>query len=222
MSRERRSSQQIGLGSGCSVWTEFTIYLVAVILAIASGVAAYERIGPYGDGPFGSGFRRVIDPQSGLVTLVRDVASGYGRLRVVYDPNPGRMNRDGAVPTRLEIDANGDGIVDVWEYYDLAQHLLRRGFSLSQDGILDAWAYYEPDGDLSRIEVSSGRDGTVDRWEHYDGGTLVRVEEDTNRDGKPDTWQTYADGLVLETATDDDADGQPDRRYGAQVGLQAR
>ncbi len=209
--------------SGWRLRTELTILSFALLLAIASGVAAYERIGPYGDGPFGSGFRRTIDPQSGEVTLVQDVVSGSGRLRVVYDPNPGRMHLDGAVPTRVEIDADGDGVVDVWEYYNIYdpdQSLQKRGFSLSQDGNLDAWAYYDQAGALSRIEVSTAGDFIIDRWEHYDGGRLVRVEQDTNGDSRPDTWYAYVDGVLIETVFDDDADGQPDRRVGSQVGSQ--
>ena len=196
--------------------------------AVASGVIAYQIVGPYGDGPFSGGFRRISDPETGRSTLVHDFVYESECVRAVVDENTGRFSEvrldsdadgisetraqlEGSALVRVERDQDGDGATDLWEYYDGAQQLEKVGFSLSDDGAIDAWAYYGQDGQLTKIEVSTARDGIVNRWEFYENGTMVRVEEDTNGSGRADRWSSYANGILTETASYDDADGGPDR-----------
>lgn len=168
-----------------------------LVVAVAAGVLSYRVVGPYGDGPFGAGYRRVSDPISGRTELVYEHLSTDAALRAVV--RSGHLSEfridmtgDGREDTRAyvedgglvraERDLDGDGLVDRWEDYDPTQDRQQVGFSLGGDGRPDAWARYDDAGALVLIEVSTGRDGIVNRWEHYHDGTLVRVDEDTDGD----------------------------------------
>ena len=211
---------------------EPTILTVGVVLSAAAGFAAYRAVGPYGDGPFGAGFRRIPGAAEEETVLVHDSRSGPNRLRLVIDEATGRVREvrlapeddfaralrvelDGDRGARVPHDLDGDGATDRWDYYADVRHIEsgdveRVGFSLAGDGIVDAWAFYDEAGRTVRVEVATLRDGAVDRWEHYDGGVLARVEADADRDGRVDTWSTYRNGVLVTTVTDTDGDGFPD------------
>ena len=193
---------------------------------------AYHMIGPYGDGPFGAGFRRIPVPGTGRSILVHDLRNGAKRVRAVIDEQTGRVAElqlfedgndapmirvylDGDGKARVPRDLDADGVADRWEYYADPSLIEsgateKVGFSLGNDDIVDAWAFHDEDGQVSRVEVATQRDGVVDRWEYYAEGVLARVETDTDRDGRVDTWSTYRDGILVTTDPDADGDGHPD------------
>ena len=187
-----------------------------------SGVAVYHAVGPYGDGPFGAGFRRIARPDGQGSTLVRDFHYAGQTVRAVIDERSRRapelrfdLDADGVPETRAHVDSeqdgvrverdlDADGVTDRWEYYaDLreaqAGRLEKLGFSLAGDAVADAWAFHGADGQLVRLEVSTRRDGVVDRWEHYEDGVMVRTESDDDGDGRIDTWSTYVNGILAAT-----------------------
>ena len=206
---------------------EVAIFLVGLTVAVIAGVVAYQIVGLYGDGPFASGYRRVIrDPEGGRTLLVHDTRTESGVVRRVIDGTTlaevrldvdddgredTRVHVEGTQITRVDRDQDGDNRTDLWEYYDKEKRLLKTGFSLVNDGVLDAWAYRDSTGQITKIEVSTRRDGTVDRWEYYEDGQLARVEQDRDRDRRVDRWQTYEGGILIETAVDRNGDGEPDR-----------
>jgi len=109
---------------------------------------------------------------------------------------------DGDKLKYIEIDRNGDGRPDRWEYY--SADASRTGGSA---------APVDQSTSLVRAEEANGPDPTkVTRWEYYEKGVLVRVEEDTDFDGKIDTWDTYRDGALAEMAMDTSGRGKPDRK----------
>jgi hypothetical protein len=137
-------------------------------------------------------------------------------VRIDYD-----YNADGVVdvrtymragkPTRLEGDANGDGRLDRWEYYDAQGRLERVGASSQQDGKEDTWIYAT--GADTRMEISTQRDGRVDRREFYRADVLVRAEADTNADLRVDSWEEYDNGRLAVMAIDEGQQrGRPTRR----------
>jgi hypothetical protein len=157
-------------------------------------------------GPHASG---VYAPDTRALVRVDYDYDGDGRIDV-------RTYMRNGVPTRLEGDTNGDGVVDRWEYYDGSGALLRIGGSTEDDGREDTWV--RSTGEERHVEIATGRDGFVDRREVYRGERLVRAESDSNRDGLPDRWETFEDGAVREVLLDDSKrDGRPTRRvvYGA-------
>lgn len=151
-------------------------------------------------------------------TTLATYDSATGRLRqITYDSNKnGRVDTvthlDGTRLLRTEMDADEDGRVDRWEYYDAAGRLEKYAISRASDGKPDAWAYPGPDGTVVRLEISLRRDGRIDRWEHYEGGSVARAEEDANGDGRADKWEVYQGGTLVAVSLDNDADGRPDRR----------
>ncbi|HXH24190.1 MAG TPA: hypothetical protein VNI78_03010 [Vicinamibacterales bacterium] len=203
---------------------ELTIFVAGLILSVVAGVVGYRIVGLYGDGPFSIGFRRVTDPATGKSLLVHETRTEDGVLRRVIDERTlkevhldldadGREERihvKGADIERVERDRDGDGRVDVEEYYGPDRRLVKAGFSLAGDGVIDAWAYRNSDGQIEKIEVSTRRDGKVNRWEHYSEGQLARVEEDTDDDGRADRWSIYDAGILMKTVIDADRNGQPD------------
>ena len=214
-----------------------SVALVAgLLLAVLSGIAAYRAVGPYGDGPFGAGFRRIpANSVSGSI-LVHDSRSGPDAVRAVLDERTGRVvelriapGGDVARTTRLHLDEgggarvprdlDGDGIADRWDYYNDVRRIGsgvadKVGFSLAGDGVVDAWAFHDEHGQIGRVEVSTRRDGVVDRWEYYRGGALVRVETDADRDSRVDSWSIYRNGVLSTTTSDADGDGFPDSAGG--------
>lgn len=147
-----------------------------------------------------------------------------GRLtEITYDKNRnGRIDTwvamDGARALSARIDADEDGKIDRWEYYDAEGRLTRVGESRVKDGEPDMWAYLAADGTIDRLEfleVSNvtGVRGVV-RRESYRAGAKTRAEEDTDGDGVMDRWETFEAG-VLRTVEFDDArrrDGRPTQR----------
>ena len=216
---------------------EFSVLAAGLLVAMASGLAAYRIAGPYGDGPFGAGYRRLADPAGGPPALVYDVRRGTRTVRTVVDEETRRMSElqldedaDGVLDARayvgeggdvrVERDDDGDGAPDRWEYYrdvdDFARGRIEKvGFSLVGDRVVDAWAFYGADGAIARVEVSTARDGVVDRWEYYAGGVLARVGTDIDQDGEVDAWSTYEDGILVATAPGAGAPGGAGRADGA-------
>jgi hypothetical protein len=155
-----------------------------------------------------------------------DHETGHIR-RLAFDFNrTGRIDAvsimDGTHIDHIELDFDGDGKVDRWDFYKGGPSLLYAGFSRLKDGVMDSRAFYGPTGELVRIEVSTRRDGRFNRVEFYYGGTLVRSEEDTNGDGRPDKWETYRPNtdtrpneppyVIASVAFDDSGSGTPERR----------
>jgi len=186
--------------------------------AAAAGVFACRVVGPYGDGPFGGGLRRIplAGDDRGRAELGYDVAYGTeGTALAIVDRGTRRVREfrvdsdaDGSTDMRVHVepaggvrverDLDADGAADRWEYYadlravELGQ-VEKIGFSLAGDGVVDAWGFPDADGRV-RVEVSTGRNGVVDRWEYYEQGVLVRVETDGDGDGRVDAWSTHVNG----------------------------
>lgn len=142
----------------------------------------------------------------------------WGRLaRIEYDANgDGKADHiahhEGRKLARmLEIDADFDGAIERWEYYD-DQGLLVKVGAARKSSAPDIWTFSDPAGQVVRIEYDEDGDGAPDRAEILEGGAVAGVELDTDRDGDTDRWQTWRAGRLLDEALDIDGDGAPDRR----------
>lgn len=220
----RRAPPRAGIASA--------LLVAGVVASVAAGITTCRTVGPYGDGPFGAGFRRLPAGEASGTILVHDSRVGPDVVRAVIDEGTGRVRElrlapggDFATAVQLHLDADGgvrsprdldgDGVADRWDYYADVRgvgsgEIEKVGFSLAGDEVVDAWAYHDEAGEIRRVEVSTGRDGVVDRWEHYRGGALLRVESDRDRDGRVDHWSTFRDGVLESTQSDADGDGLPD------------
>ena|SRR5436190_21485280 len=113
---------------------------------------------------------------------------------------------------RIELDGNGDGIVDRWEYYQPDGQLDRIGTSSEADGIEDMWVAQR--GTQMRADIATRRDGVADRHEFHENGALVRTEQDSNGDGRIDQWQRFEGGVLRELLIDTtQSSGRPDRHF---------
>lgn len=162
--------------------------------------------------------RPASNPPAGPQPVAKVYNQKTGRLeRLDYDTRKsGRIDTrcymDGTRILRIEIDRDGDGKVDRWEYYGADRKLEKVGVSRRNDGIPDAWAFEGPDGSMVRLDISTARDGKVTRTEYYERGVLVRADEDTRRSGRPDKWETYKNGALESVAFDTTGRGAPDRK----------
>ena len=57
---------------------------------------------------------------------------------------------------RLVYDADGDGVVDRWEYFDLAGRLQKVGFSRDKSGRPGEWDWVDASGAVVRRELAEG------------------------------------------------------------------
>jgi hypothetical protein len=120
----------------------------------------------------------------------------------------------GSLPVRTEVDTDGDGDVDRWEYLDRSGQLRAVGTAASgSPEVEDTWTSVVGANGERRVDVARNRDRRVTRREYYRGEQLVRADEDTNADGLPDKWETFENGVLRQASYDTAfSTGRPDRR----------
>lgn len=124
-----------------------------------------------------------------------------------------RAYMDGNVPRRAEIDQDGDGRIDRWEYFDAGARLALVGTSSARDGIEDTWTWPVAADGERRVDVSLVRDRAIDRHEFYRDNALTRAEVDSNGDGRIDRWESYEGGALRQVSLDTTlAADRPNRR----------
>jgi hypothetical protein len=91
---------------------------------------------------------------------------------------------------------------------------------LNGDGVPELWVYYDPvkPGEIVRQEEDTNGDGRVDTWSAFHGGKLVRREVDGKGDGKPDIFYYYKDDKIAREEKDEVGNGQPSFRAVYQDG----
>jgi hypothetical protein len=169
--------------------------LFAALLGVAVSACQSPRAAPTS----ANGVTPVYNKQTGVLEqLVADRRTG-GRADM-------RAQMNGAQVKSVEIDRNGDGRPDRWEYYEPAGAGPRGG----------------PRSLLVRAEEANGADAAVTRREFYASGLIQRVEEDTDADGRVDKWEQYEHGALVRMDLDLAGRGFPDRRmiYGADGSLE--
>lgn len=192
-------------------------------------------------------FQAILSPRTGTLVFLAAAFSactgvddsGRERPAASYDQHTGRLQRlvfdsnddgrndatgilDGSRVRQIEIDSNGNGTIDRWDFYDGEGRVTRVGLSRADDGVMDAIAIYGTEQTLRRLEVSTRRDGRFDRVEFFEAEQLTRAEEDTDGNGVVDKWETYQRNprggpgeppvVLASVAFDDDGRGRPSRR----------
>jgi hypothetical protein len=123
----------------------------------------------------------------------------------------------------LIVDSNGNGKPDMWSHME-GSRIARIEIDADEDGAIDRWEYYDSNQHLEKIGTARRPDGRVARSEFYEGGVLARAEEDTDGNGVVDKWETYANGVMASVAFDTERAGHPNRRieYERASGAQSR
>jgi hypothetical protein len=114
----------------------------------------------------------------------------------------------------VEVDLDGDGKPDIYNYYRQldggGRLLLRKEMDLNQDTRIDVWSIYTETGDLEREEMDGDFDGNIDWVDHYQGGKRVMSEIDTQNTGRFDLFKYYEAGKIRRKERDTTGDGQVD------------
>lgn len=128
------------------------------------------------------------------------------------------LNKPVAPPTapspfkNVEVrDINGDGVPDLWIYYNPQKpgEIMRQEESSKGDGRVDTWSYFK-DGQLTRREVDSKGQGRPDTIFYYDNDKIVREERDETGQGRMTYRATYQNGRVAKVEKDSNGNGRPD------------
>jgi len=152
---------------------------------------------------------------AGLAACRDGRANSAAAVQASYD-NTGSLQM-------LTVDSNGNGKPDTWSHME-GSRITRIEIDADEDGAIDRWEYYDSDQQLEKVDTARGPDGKVARSEFYQGGVLTRAEEDTDGNGFVDKWETYADGVMASVAFDTEGAGHPNRRidYERASGAQNR
>ncbi|MBI2985864.1 MAG: FlxA-like family protein [Deltaproteobacteria bacterium] len=108
-------------------------------------------------------------------------------------------------------DINGDGIPDLWIYYNPLKpgEIIRQEEATNGDGKVNTWSYFK-DGKLVRREVDAKGNGRPDIIYYYENDKLTREERDEHGDGQPSYRAIYQDGRLARVEKDLNHDGKMD------------
>lgn len=122
-----------------------------------------------------------------------------------------RTAMSGGRPRCRETDANFDGRVDIYRWFEPGSgQVTRVEEDYDFDGRIDVVATFEA-GVLARDVMDTNFDGLTDTWRAYRGGRVVELRRDADGDGRVDTWERFDEtGRVTYSATDTNRDGNPD------------
>ena len=92
------------------------------------------------------------------------------------------------------------------------------------DGVPDLWIYYDPQkpGEVMRQEEASKGDGRVDTWSYFKDGQLIRRDVDSKGRGRPDTVFSYDKDQIVREERDEDGQGRMTYRASFQNGRLAK
>lgn len=120
-----------------------------------------------------------------------------------------RMSVETRRQVEKQIDANGDGTMDTFRFYEFSGELLREERDANFDGQIERVAHYV-DGELHHVEFDDDHDGVTDTERFYRGGNLFRVEVDGNGNGLANDYYYYVDGSLERRGMDLDENGTID------------
>ncbi len=116
--------------------------------------------------------------------------------------------------TEQQIDLDGDGKADVWNFWqeraDGPRALVRKESDLNRDGKIDVRTWFDSTGRIEKEEMDGDFDGRVDWVDHYQGGKRVLTEVDTDYSGEVDLFKIYESGVVRRKERDTNGDGRVD------------
>jgi len=108
-------------------------------------------------------------------------------------------------------DVNGDGIPDLWIYYNPQKpgEIMRQEEASKGDGRVDTWSYFNQ-GQLIRRDVDSKGQGRPDLVFYYDKEQIVREERDENGKGRMTYRASYENGRIAKVEKDSAGFGRTD------------
>lgn len=162
----------------------YAAVILALVVAAGCRDASRDRLAANGISP-------VYNPRTGQLEQLLSDRDHDGRAET-------RAFMDGAVIKYIEIDRNGDGVPDRWEYYGSESNAAAGGSAATN--VID------------HAEEANGPDRSITRREFYADGVIRRVVDDTNLDGRPDKWEQYDHGVLVSVELDLVGKGFPSQR----------
>lgn len=135
----------------------------------------------------------VYDRATGRLQILKADTDGNGTMDAL-------AHMDGTRLRDIELDRDGDGQPDRWEYYEPGTPDQPTG------NRFDRWAL------IVRAEEARRPGASPTRREFYARGIIERVEEDTDLDGRVDKWERYERGELRELDLDLAGRGAPTQR----------
>lgn len=196
------------------------LFVVATLCAIGMTAAFGCRSSP--DGPENElsdevGSRTTSDEEDEDGYIVEELdtqADGQPDIIRYFEEyqDPRQEDRTRRRIRKMEIDANGDAVINVRREYDEFGNVTLEENDQDLDGTMDTVLYFVGgeltrkeyldesgeyvaerriyyDGELVRVERDQTGNGDTNRWEYYEDGVLMRIGRDTTGDGSADTWQ---------------------------------
>lgn len=122
-----------------------------------------------------------------------------------------RTVMEGGRPKCRETDANFDGRVDIYRWFDLSNGFVTRvEDDYDFDGRIDVVSTWENNLPVRDI-LDTNFDGRTDTWRDYRDGHISELRRDADGDGRVDTWERFdTTGAVTYSAIDANHDGEPD------------
>ena len=135
---------------------------------------------------------------------------GYPKMR--------KASRDDGTVDRVETDFNGDGRVDMIQYFDpTGNWVSKESADLDGNGKMEILSYYKktvgnPRGEVVLQEIDTQASGKPDLWKHFKNGKLTKRELDRKGRGVPDYWEYYDEqsGRLARIEKDENGDGLAD------------
>ena len=145
----RRAPPRVGIASA--------LLVAGIVASVAAGIATCRTVGPYGDGPFGAGFRRLPAAEAGGTILVHDSRVGPDVVRAVIDEGTGRVRELRLAPGEYTVDLAvhaRDG-----RAYDYRRGAFR--FTVAESSALRSIGLYLPDHEWRVETLGGGADGAA-------------------------------------------------------------
>lgn len=198
--------------SSIKSWGYLSILALSGLVGCSGDEAAKRQITvePLGETPY---VPEPIRPERGKDEKVKELDVNRDNkpdLWTYYVEEKGADGQPVERNVRKEIDLNGDGDVDITQYYDAREQKARESLDQDFDGKVDSVLFFEK-GLNVRTERDVDGNGKADVWLYYEQGKLARKERDTNADGKVDNWEYWEGGQVDRIGDDLDGDGNVDR-----------
>ncbi|MBW2109609.1 MAG: hypothetical protein JRI36_13225, partial [Deltaproteobacteria bacterium] len=81
-------------------------------------------------------------------------------------------------------DTNGDGKVDQVAHFGVDGDIVKLEYDADGDGVMDTFQYYAA-GQVVRVERDTDQDGLTDTWDYLSDGKRKRYERVSSKTGKP-------------------------------------
>jgi hypothetical protein len=187
--------------SSTKSWGYLGLWALCASLGCACGTAerrAVAQAEPLGSPP---PVREPLRPAQGPHENVKELDLNRDSKPDVWTfsaSDPGAEGPSHEHTVRKEIDMNGDGRVDITQYFNEREERVREVLDQDFNGKVDAVLFYER-GVNVRTERDMTGDGRMDTWLSYEKGKLARKErwengqvdrigEDLDGDGTVDRW----------------------------------